>query len=326
MQISLIVTVLNEGSSIRPLMDSIVAQTRLPDEVVVCDGGSTDDTVAIIESYTNRLPLRMVVSPGANISKGRNVAINAASHSLIAATDAGVHLAPTWLENLIAPFEENPDQMVSAGFFLPDTLSAFEVAMGAAVLPALEDIDPVKFLPSSRSVAFRREAFEQIGGYPEWIDFCEDLIFDFRLHALYRPFAFVPDAVAYFKPRSSIKSFIRQYYLYARGDGKANLFFRRHLIRYAAYLVALPVIVATGVLINPWWLLALFAGGVYVTWRPYRRLINQWGHLPLGGKLAAFLLIPVIVAAGDLAKMVGYPVGVCWRVQNRPPDWRLKSF
>ncbi len=324
MQISLIVTVLNEGGSIRPLMDSIAAQTRLPDEVVVCDGGSTDETVEIIESYTNRLPLRIVISPGANISRGRNVAIKAASHNLIAATDAGVHLAPTWLENLVVPFEKNPDQMVSAGFFLPDTQSAFEVAMGAAVLPALEDINPARFMPSSRSVAFRREAFDQIGGYPEWIDFCEDLIFDFRLHALYRPFAFVPDAIAYFKPRSSLQSFIRQYYLYARGDGKANLFFRRHLIRYAAYLVLLPAIIVSGVLISPWWLLALLAGGVYVIWRPYRRLFDQWRHLSLGGKLAAFLLIPVIIAAGDLAKMLGYPVGVFWRIRNHPPDWRIR--
>jgi len=324
MQISLIVTVLNEGNSIRRLMDSIAAQTRSPDEVVICDGGSTDDTVEIIESYTDRLPLRVVASPGANISKGRNVAINAASHSLIAVTDAGVRLSDNWLENLATPLEENHDQMAAAGFFLPDARTAFEVAMGAAVLPALKDIAPVRFMPSSRSVAFRREAFERVGGYPEWIDFCEDLIFDFRLSALFGPFAFAPDAVAYFKPRSSLKAFFRQYYQYARGDGKANLFFRRHLIRYLSYLVALPSIIAAGVLINPWWLLALIAGGAYVTRRPYRRLIDQWRYLSAREKVASVLLVPVIIVAGDLAKMVGYPVGVCWRAQNHPPDWQIK--
>lgn len=304
-------------------MDSIATQTRPPDEVVICDGGSTDDTVEIIESYADRLPLRVVASPGANISKGRNVAVNAASHDLIAVTDAGVRLTEDWLESLIAPLEENPDQMVAAGFFLPDTRTAFEVAMGAAVLPALRDIDPVSFMPSSRSVAFRREAFDQVGGYPEWIDFCEDLIFDFQLNALYGPFAFAPDAIAYFKPRSSLKAFSRQYYQYARGDGKANLFFRRHLIRYAAYLAALPVIIAAGALISPWCLLSLLVGCAYV-WHPYRRLIDQWQHLSTAGKLTAVLLVPVIIVTGDLAKMVGYPVGVCWRIQNRPPDWRIK--
>jgi glycosyltransferase involved in cell wall biosynthesis len=323
MQISLIITVKNESSSIRRLMDSIAAQTLPPDEIVICDGGSTDDTVEIIKGHSDRLPLRVIVSPGVNISAGRNVAINAASHDMIAVTDAGVRLAKDWLENLVAPIEENPDQMAAAGFFLPDTHTAFEVAMGAAVLPALEDIDPVSFMPSSRSVAFTREAFDRVGGYPEWIDFCEDLIFDFRLGALFGPFAFAPDAVAYFKPRSSLKAFFRQYYQYARGDGKANLFFRRHLIRYLTYLIALPAVVAAGLLINPWLLLALIAGGAYVG-RPYRRLFDQWRHLRAGEKLASVLLVPVIIVAGDVAKMIGYPVGVCWRLKNHPPAWRIK--
>ncbi|MBC7812473.1 MAG: glycosyltransferase, partial [Burkholderiales bacterium] len=43
--ISLISTVLNEGESIRPLMESLTRQTRQPDEVVIVDGGSADNTV-----------------------------------------------------------------------------------------------------------------------------------------------------------------------------------------------------------------------------------------------------------------------------------------
>ncbi len=46
MIVSLVVTVLNEGETIGRLLDSIANQTRLPDEVVACDGGSADDTVA----------------------------------------------------------------------------------------------------------------------------------------------------------------------------------------------------------------------------------------------------------------------------------------
>ena len=115
--------------------------------------------------------------------------------------------------------------------------------MGVTVLPEVRDIDPAKFMPSSRSVAFRREVFEQVGGYPEWLDFCEDLVFDFRLSAAAGPFAFAPEAVVYFRPRRSMRAFLKQYYRYARGDGKANLFFRRHLIRYLTYFVALPVVI-----------------------------------------------------------------------------------
>ncbi len=83
MSISLICTVYNEGPAVRKLLDSIVAQTIFLDEVVICDGGSSDDTVAQIEAYADKLPLRVIIEPGANISEGRNVAIAAAkgSHS-----------------------------------------------------------------------------------------------------------------------------------------------------------------------------------------------------------------------------------------------------
>ena len=90
MMVSLIATVKNEGEALRPLLDSIIDQTRPPDEVIICDGGSTDSTVAVLEEYRRWLPLRVIVAPGTNISQGRNRAIEAAGGDIIAATDAGV--------------------------------------------------------------------------------------------------------------------------------------------------------------------------------------------------------------------------------------------
>ncbi len=259
MPVSLIATVLNEGSAIRRLMESIAAQTRQPDEVIICDGGSTDNTAAVLSEYADRLPLTVITRPGANISEGRNAAIAAAEHDVIAVTDAGVRLHPDWLARLVTPLEAGPDTQVAAGFFLPDARTAFEMALAATTLPAVRDVNPATFMPSSRSVAFRRAAVQDIGGYPEWIDFCEDLILDFRLAARCGPFAFVPEAVAYFRPRPSLRAFVRQYYQYARGDGKADLFLRRHLIRYLTYFVALPLIVVGACAAQP--AVAAGAGG-----------------------------------------------------------------
>ncbi|MBM4458941.1 MAG: glycosyltransferase, partial [Chloroflexi bacterium] len=68
MRVSVICTVLNEGEAIRRLLDSLASQTRQPDEVVVVDGGSRDNTTAVIREYAHRLPLRVLGEPGANIS------------------------------------------------------------------------------------------------------------------------------------------------------------------------------------------------------------------------------------------------------------------
>ncbi|MER3404903.1 MAG: glycosyl transferase family 2, partial [Chloroflexota bacterium] len=94
--LSLIVTVKNEAHSIEPFLDSLLAQTRLPDEVVIIDGGSCDGTVERILAYRHRLgcPLHIEVYPGANIAQGRNRAVALAQGDLIACTDAGVRLAP----------------------------------------------------------------------------------------------------------------------------------------------------------------------------------------------------------------------------------------
>lgn len=135
-------------------------------------------------------------------------------------------------------------------------------------------------------------------------------------------FAFAPEAVAYFRPRGSLRAFFKQYYRYARGDGKANLFLKRHLVRYATYLIALPALLAGLFFGAPAVkLLAavlLLAGAAAYTRTPYRRLRRLWSRLPCPERLKTIALVPVIRVVGDVAKMLGYPVGVRWRLQNQP--------
>jgi glycosyltransferase involved in cell wall biosynthesis len=327
MKVSLVYTVLNEGKTIQSLLDSIAAQTRMPNEVIACDGGSADDTVSILQSET-RFPIRVIIENGANISRGRNIAIAAATGEVIACTDAGARLHPEWLKRIVQPFEDgerrNQRVHVVSGFFLPEHNNTFEKAMSATVLPSVREVRAQTFLPSSRSVAFRRSAWQAVGGYPEWLDFCEDLIFDLKLREQFGQFAFVPDAVVYFKPRGSLRSFFKQYYLYARGDGKADLFFKRHLVRYATYLLVLPILIlGFFVSVSPlrWGCVVLLLLGVSAyTQTPFRRLFNMWGDLSPYEKLKAIAFVPIIRVVGDAAKMIGYPVGVWWRLKRKSTD------
>src|SRR5512147_401415 len=127
MKVSLIITVLNEARSLPTLLDSIAAQTRQPDEVIVCDGGSSDNTIELLRAE-RRFPLHVIERPGSNISQGRNAAIAAAAGDVIASADAGVRLDPKWLEKLIEPLTPSltlprsgeQGRAVCAGFFLPE--------------------------------------------------------------------------------------------------------------------------------------------------------------------------------------------------------------
>jgi len=193
--------------------------------------------------------------------------------------------------------------------------------MGATVLPALEDIDPSTFLPSSRSVAFRKAAWREVGGYPEWLDYSEDLMFDIALRDAGKQFAFAPGAVAHFRPRADLPAFYRQYYRYARGDGKANLWLKRHAARYATYTLGPAIAVSSllhrSSLPGKAGLLAVLLAAAAYCRRPYMRLFPMLRGLPLTSALYALALVPVIRLTGDIAKMLGYPVGVLWRLTHK---------
>jgi len=311
--VSVILTVLNEGEAARAVLDSLCKQTLRPDEVVIADGGSRDQTVAVLREYEVKLPLKIVSAPGSSIAQGRNAAIRAASGDILGVTDAGVRCRPDWLERLTAPFGA-PEVMAVAGFFCSAPQTVLETAMGSTVLPEARDVNPATYLPSSRSVAFRRAAWEAAGGYPEWLDYSEDVIFDLALRRKFGPFVFVPQALVDFRPRGSLRALARQYYQYARGDGKANLFPRQHAIRYLTYLVVAPLLVFTAVTVSPWlWLAGLAAGLSYLR-LPLRRLWPRLASMTLRERVTALAYLPLIRLTGDVAKMVGYPLGVAWRM------------
>jgi hypothetical protein len=188
----------------------------------------------------------------------------------------------------------------------------------------LADVDPHKFLPSSRSVAFRKSAWEAVGGYPEWLDYCEDLVFDLRLKARGGRFVFVPDAIVHFRPRGTLPAFFRQYYRYARGDGKANLWPARHAVRYLTYLMALAALSWLTLHRGLGWGVFLALGIAAMLRTPYKRLCGVLNSLGPADRLRAVLLVPIIRLTGDVAKMLGYPVGTLWRWRHRHviPNWR----
>nr|WP_199182481.1 glycosyltransferase [Cryobacterium sp. Y11] len=305
-------TVLNEARSLHTFLDSLLAQTVLPTEIIVVDGGSTDTTADILRAWTAPAgcKLRVIVEPGATISEGRNLAVTQASYRRILVTDGGTTLDEAWVERMLAAFDTLGAPGVVGGFFRPVGSTLLERAIAFTVTPELHEIDPATFLPSSRSLAFVREAWEGAGGYPEWLDYCEDLVFDINMKDRGFKFAFVPDAIVTWSARSSIPSFVKQYFRYARGDGKANLWWKRHMVRYLAYVVGLVMLCTS--FITPWAIVPLVAGFVIYMHKFWSRVWNR--RLSFGaGVFRGLALVPVIVVVGDLAKMAGYPVGLLWR-------------
>lgn len=95
--IATLIPAYNAVSFITSALDSIARQTRLPDEVIVVDDGSTDDTAAAVKEWASAHPaieLRLIPQANAGASAARNAALRAARAELVAFLDADDLLEP----------------------------------------------------------------------------------------------------------------------------------------------------------------------------------------------------------------------------------------
>jgi hypothetical protein len=301
-KVSLVATVKDAAPYVRDFLASIQAQTRPPDQVVIVDGGSTDGTVDILRDAAG---VSLIEEPGANIARGRNVAVRAASHDLVAVSDGDCVLAPDWVDRITRPLEDGAD--VSMGLYRPLASSFFEVCAAAISIKEPQEIDPATYLPSARSVAFRREAFDVAGGYPEWLDIGEDMYLHLRWRQAGARMDLAPGALVFRRPRPGPVSYWRQFSAYAEHDALAGMHPQRHLLRFAVYL-GLAGALASRRRVP---LLAAGVAAAAYAARPVRRARHL---LPPGrARIASAAAVPALMAVTDLAKMAGYLRGTLRR-------------
>lgn len=271
MKVSVIVPVRDEEDSIRELLDSLLAQTRPPDEIIIADGGSLDATPQIIEEYIRKgVPIRLIRAGAALPGRGRNVGAAHASFEWLAFTDAGIRLAKNWLEALVTKAQQDDSIDVVYGFFQPVTDTFFtECAAIAYVSPAVPYegmlIRP-RFIAGS---LFRREAWQSVNGFPEDLRSGEDLVFMARVENAGYVSAFEPRAQVHWRLKPTLGGTFKRFLVYSRNNIRAGFFRqwqRTILIRYAVLAVLL---VATLVVEPAWawipivaWLLMLVARAI----------------------------------------------------------------
>lgn len=132
--LSLVIPAFNEQESIAACLDCIADQTMLlPDEVLVVDNNSTDTTVAIVKSYADRLPIRILSEPRQGVTWARETGFNHAAGDLVGRIDADTRIEADWVETAVGYLSahRDVDAIVGATYF-------YGVARGSGKAKAFE--------------------------------------------------------------------------------------------------------------------------------------------------------------------------------------------
>ena len=254
MKVSVVVPVRDEEHSIRELLDSLLAQTRPPDEIVITDGGSTDATPQIIEEYIRRgAPVRLIRAGAALPGRGRNLGAAQASYEWLGFTDAGIRLENDWLEKLTARAQEDDRVDVVYGSWQPVTDTFFKQCAAIAYVPPPSMRDGIMIRPRFiASTLLRREAWRAVNGFPEDLRSAEDLIFMDRVENAGYHFVHEPRAVVHWDLRPTLGATFKRFLVYSRNNIRAGLFRqwqRTILIRYGV----LALLAIAALIVEPSW-------------------------------------------------------------------------
>ena len=270
LRFTIIATVRNEAGTIREFVDSLLEQTRKPDEILIVDGESNDGTLEILEDYAARGLLRVISQP-CNIAEGRNLGIAAAKGTHLAVTDAGCQVEPDWLAHIERCFESDCHPDVVAGNFRFETHTPFEDAVVYATFqPDRDESETARYYPSSRSVAFTKAAWEKAGGYPEWLYAAEDTLFNIRMRQLGMRFVFCRDAIVRWRPRETWRALARQRINFSRGNSRVGIGTTGYLTNLKVHSLFLLL------LLSGLWFPPLLAAPLGIgAWHVYLRLWPQ---------------------------------------------------
>lgn len=213
-RVSVILTVRNEERNLGHLLDSLVPQRHLH-EVLLVDAASTDRTVAIAQTYRNRLPRLQILVQACRRGEGRNLGARQATGDLLAFIDGDCIANTFWLERLVQAHQANPGAVV-AGRTLLTGYWAFTKLHRVELPHKGHDTT----WPSC-NLAYPRALFERLNGFDARFVTAEDIDLNYRAIEAGAAIVSAPDAIVYARARDSITGFLRQ--AYWNGYGRKQL-------------------------------------------------------------------------------------------------------
>lgn len=209
--VTVVIPTYNGAHLLRPCLDALAQQTRRPEQTIVVDDGSTDDTPAMLRA---RYPWVEVVSYACNrgFVHAVNTGIAAAQGELVVLLNNDTEAEPAWLAELVAPLERDEtigfcasklllfdrrDHLHSAG----DGYTVGGVPVNRGVWTRDDgrfDRPALVFGACAGAAAYRRRLLQELGGFDPWlVQYLEDTDLNWRAQLRGYRCQFVPSARIY---------------------------------------------------------------------------------------------------------------------------------
>jgi glycosyltransferase involved in cell wall biosynthesis len=300
------------------LIEGLLAQTLLPHEIVIADGGSVDSTREIIEEFISRgAPVKLIRDQDSMPGRARNIGVKHAQRDWIAFTDAGIRPEPEWLAELAKTINEGASADVVYGSFTPIVDSFFKECAAIAYLPPPVEIDGAWL--RSRSIAsalMRREVWAAAGGFPEELRSAEDLVFMQRVEAHGFREVRAPAAMVHWNIQANLWRTFKRFVIYARNNIRAGLWRQWQANIFLRYAV-LAIITLPAIFFGPRWLIVSLGCWLgQLTARGVKALSKNRKMYPaaIGRNVLRLLVLVPIIATLDLAAFVG---SIDWLMRDK---------
>ena len=227
MTITVFICTYNRGSLIDGTLRAIIeGQTRLPDEIVVVNGGGERDCHPVVEKWQKKFPaLREIRTKNINLATSRNIGLPECRGGLIIQTDDDAEPFPDWIARLEEEHARHPEAGVIGGNVVD--------ASGHGLLFKIADATTfthfegngwreTRTVPGVNS-SYKREVIDKVGRYDVDMFRGEDVDYNWRcIQAGYKVLSF-PDIKVRHHHRATWKGLFCQHYMY----GRAYLLVRR---------------------------------------------------------------------------------------------------
>ncbi|MBU6461141.1 MAG: glycosyltransferase [Bradyrhizobium sp.] len=182
--VAVIIPTFNQARFLGDAINSALAQTRLPDEIIVVDDGSTDDPATVVAQFPN---VRLIRQENRGLSGARNTGLRNAAASYVLFLDADDRLMPRAVEAGLACIASRPDCAFVYGGFRP--ISENGRIIGPDYVDSIDGNAHLAFLRRGFStpsmVLFRRDCLLEINGFDETLRRVEDRDLYLRLTQKY---------------------------------------------------------------------------------------------------------------------------------------------